>query len=86
MNAPDNADLATAKNLSGYNFYSESCTEMGVLSQCTAKTVNDVPTTKTSCDVNVSPAFYLDGTKDCNPYPIQVSRLLKNQDTTGSFH
>ncbi|WP_216607894.1 hypothetical protein [Vibrio sp. RE88] len=82
MNAPDNADLATAKNLGDYNFYSESCTEMDVPPQCTAKTVNDVPTTKTSCDVNVSPAFYLDGTKDCNPYPIQVSRLFKIQDTT----
>ncbi|RJG42124.1 hypothetical protein [Motilimonas pumila] len=82
MNAPDNADLATAKNLKDYNFYSESCTEMNVPSQCTAKTVNNMPVTKTSCDVNVSPAFYLDNTKDCAPYPIQVSRLFKIKDTT----
>lgn len=82
MNAPDHADLEKLKNPDDYNFYSQSCKEMDVPAQCKPKTVNDVAATKTSCDVNVSPAFYLDGTKGCDPYPIQVSRLFKIQDTT----
>lgn len=82
MNAPNNDDLDKLNNLGDYNFYAESCEVKDVPAQCRPKVVSNVAETKTSCDVNVSPAFYLDKPNGCDPYPIQVTRLFKIKDTT----
>ncbi|WP_440055252.1 hypothetical protein ACSLBF_03685 [Pseudoalteromonas sp. T1lg65] len=82
MNAPDTKDLNSLSNPNDYTFYSPSCSVKKVPSACTAKTVSGVPATQTSCEVNTSPAYYLDKAKGCDPYPIQVSRDFTIKDTT----
>ncbi|ABE55365.1 hypothetical protein Sden_2083 [Shewanella denitrificans OS217] len=82
LNAPDTADIDSLNNPDTYTFYSKSCSTNAVPATCSAKTVNGVATTKTSCEVNTSPAYFLDKAKGCDPYPIQVSRDFKIKDTT----
>ncbi len=82
MNAPDTAKIDQLANPNDYTFYSPSCSEKTVPSACKAKMVSGVAVTKTSCDVNVSPAYMLDSKNGCEPYPIQVSRDFTIKDTT----
>ncbi len=82
MNAPDTADIATLSDPDAYTFYSKSCSTKDVPAACSAKKVNNVAATKTSCNVNTSPAYSLDKANGCDPYPIQVSRDFKIKDTT----
>ena len=71
-NAPDTGQAESGQQ---YTFYNPTCQEMEVPSGCQAKlTADGKPVRKTSCDANVSPAYYIDPAKGCNPYPVRVTR------------
>jgi hypothetical protein len=82
-NAPDTSSIKSDGTVEGdYTFYNNSCSVSAVPSGCTAKTVNGSPVTETSCAPNVSPAYYVDESKNCLAYPIRVSRDFTIKDTT----
>jgi hypothetical protein len=82
-NAPDTASIKTNGSVDGdYTFYSDSCSVKQVPASCKPKTIDGAAVTQTSCEVNVSPAYYLDGSGNCPAYPIQVSRDFAIKDST----
>lgn len=82
-NAPDTAAVTNGSVKGDYTFYSDSCNVKAVPAGCKPKmnTSTGQPVTTTSCDMNQSPAYYLNGTA-CPPYPIQVSRDYAIKNTT----
>ena len=82
-NAPDTTQIKSDGTVDGeYTFYNNSCTVQDVPSTCKAKTVNGEAVTQTSCQANISPAYYLTGTDNCPVYPVRVSRDFNIKDTT----
>lgn len=81
-NAPDTNKIKADGTVEGdYTFYNNSCSETNVPSGCQSKIVKGVAVTETSCQSNVSPAYYLDGTQNCPAYPIRISRVFPITDT-----
>lgn len=84
-NAPDTASIKSDGTVDGdYTFYNNTCTVKQVPAGCKTKTTNGIAATQTSCDVNVSPAYYLDTSGNCPAYPIQVSRDFAIKDSTSN--
>lgn len=82
-NAPDTASIQSDGTVAGdFTFYNNQCSVMPVPKGCTAKTVNGVAVTETSCAPNVSPAYKADDSGNCPAYPIRVSRDFPIRDTT----
>lgn len=82
-NAPDTASIQSDGRVTGdYTFYDNSCSVKPVPASCKAKVLKGAPVTETSCEVNVSPAYYLDAAGHCPAYPVRVSRDFPIKDTT----
>lgn len=82
-NAPDTSKLKSNNTVEGdYTFYNNVCSVRPVPAACTPKKIAGKAVTKTSCEPNISPAYYLTGTNDCPAYPVRVSRDFTIKDTT----
>lgn len=82
-NVPDTAAIRSNGLVDGdYTFYANECSIRKVPAACKPKLVNKAPVTETSCQSNVSPAYYLSQDQQCQPYPIRVSRDFAIRDTT----
>lgn len=76
-NAPNIADVDSGSvGDQYYTFYNPQCEVKPVPSDCKKKMVDSTAVTQTSCEPNISPAYYIDpSSEQCLPYPIQVARL-----------
>lgn len=82
-NAPDTATVKSDGTVDGdYTFYNNTCSVNAVPAGCKPKTTNGIAVTQTSCEANVSPAYYLDTSGNCSAYPIRVSRDFAIKDST----
>jgi len=82
-NVPNSVDIKADKTVNGnFTFYNNTCTVSPVSKDCKPKTVKGAAVTHTSCDANVSPAYYLTTTNTCPAYPVRVSRDFKIKDST----